>query len=73
MPESRLNAYLRLVGTWAYSSKAEFNILNNINWIGQLEQQHKTKNQNLPKMEKQNTQGALPGLPLVGYARISLV
>jgi hypothetical protein len=46
----------------------EVTLLINIYRTGRCKQQGKTTPQNLSKMEKQNTQGALPGLPLVGYA-----
>jgi len=68
MPEGRRSASLPLVGTRADWKKEEFTLLNKIERIGPTEEQSKTKNQNLPKMENQNTKGALPGLPLVGLA-----
>ena len=64
-----------MVGDTTEWSKDEFKLFNILTRIGNAEQQdrNQTQNQNLPKMENQNARGGAQGLPLVGYARISLV
>jgi hypothetical protein len=55
-----------MVGAEAGRRERELRVPNKINRTGAEEQQDKTQDQNLPKMETQNTNGAAKGLRLVG-------
>lgn len=63
---------LPMVGSVTQLETEEIKLLNNDKPLGRPKQQDKTQNKNLPMKEKQNTNGTPKGLPMVGYARISL-